>query len=94
MGRAHWAKSCERTPELRPPYLVALALPVPARGFVPPQLEAHDGSDQVHHHGDEEEDDGGGLTRLRPAEGAVDAVVENRVGAEAPAGGVPHINDT
>lgn len=73
---------------------MAVALPVPARGFVPPQLETHDGSDQVHEQGDKEKDDGGSLTRLCPAEGSVDAVVENRVGAEATAGGISNINDT
>lgn len=74
-------------------HLVAAPLPVAAGGLVPPQLEAHGGSDQVHHQGDEQEDDGGGLARLRPAEGPVDAVVEDRVGAQASAGGVPDVDD-
>lgn len=75
------------------PYLMAVTLPVPARGFMPPQLETHDGSDQVHNHGDEQEDDGGCLACLCSAEGSVDAIVEHRVGAEAPAGGIANIND-
>lgn len=78
----------------RSSYLVAVTLPVPARGFMPPQLETHDGSDQVHHHGDKQKDDGGSLTCLGSAEGSVNAIVENRVGAEAPAGGISNINDT
>lgn len=76
------------------PYLVAVTLPVPARGFVPPQLETHDGPDQVHDHGDKQKDDGGSLTGLCSAEGSVDAIVENRVVAEAPAGGISNINDS
>lgn len=79
----------------KPPgsYLVAVKLPVPASGFVPPQLETHDGSDQVHNHGDEQKDDGGCLASLCSAEASIDAIVENRVGAEAPAGGIANIND-
>lgn len=60
---------------------------------MPPQLQTHDGSDQVHDHGDEQKDDGGGLAGLCSAEGSVDTIVENRVGAEAPAGGIANIND-
>lgn len=75
-------------------YLVAVTLPVPACGFMPPQFETHDGSDQVHHHGDKQKDEGGCLTCLCPAEGSVDAIVENRVEAEATAGGILNINDT
>lgn len=75
-------------------YLLAVLLPVSARGFVPPQLETHHGADQIHHHGDKEEDDGGGLARLRSAEGAVHAAVEDRVGAEPPAGGVSDVDDS
>lgn len=74
-------------------HLLAVLLPVSARRFVPPHLEAHHGADQIHHHGDEEEDDGGGLARLRAAEGAVHAAVEDRVGAEPPAGRVPDVDD-
>lgn len=75
-------------------YLLAVLLPVSARGFVPPQLETHHGADQIHHHGDKEEDDGSGLARLRSAEGAVHAAVEDRVGAEPPAGGVSDVDDS
>lgn len=82
-------RSCEQNS-----YLMAVTLPVPACGFMPPQLETHDGSDQVHDHGDKEKDDGGRLTCLCSAEGSIDAVVKNRVGAEATAGGVSDINDT
>lgn len=73
---------------------MAVALPVPACGFMPPQLETHDGSDQVHDHGDKQKNDGGCLTGLCSAEGSVDAIVENRVEAEATAGGISNINDT
>lgn len=72
---------------------MAVKLPVPAIGFMPPQLETHNGPDQVHNHGDEQKDDGGSLAGLCSAEGSVDAIVENRVGAEAPAGGIANIND-
>lgn len=60
---------------------------------MPPQLETYDGSDQVNNHCDEQKDDGGSLTGLCSAEGSVDAIVENRVGAEAPTGGISNIND-
>lgn len=58
-----------------------------------PQLEADAGADQVDDHGEEQEDDGGRLSGLRPAEGAAHAVVEHGVGAQAPAGGVAHVDD-
>ena len=58
-----------------------------------PQLQTDQGADQVEQHGEEEEDDGGRLARLCPAEGPVDGVAEHRVGAEAPAGGVPDVDD-
>lgn len=74
-------------------HLQAVPLPVPAGGFVPPQLQTHDGADQVHHHGGEQEDDGGRLARLDPAERRVDAGVEDGVGAEAPPGRVPDVDD-
>lgn len=74
--------------------LLAVALPVSARSFVPPQLETHHGADQVHHHGHKQEDDGGGLARLCSAEGAGQAVVEDRIGAEPPAGRVSDVDDS
>ena len=58
-----------------------------------PQLQTDQGADQVEQHGEEQEDDGGRLARLRAAEGPVDGVVEHRVGAEPPAGGVPDVDD-
>lgn len=72
---------------------MAVTLSEPACGFVPPKLEAHDRSNEVHHHGDKQKDDGGSLTCLCSAEGSVDAIVENRVRAEAAAGGISDIND-
>lgn len=58
-----------------------------------PQLETDHGSDQINDHGDEQKDDGGRLARLRSAERPVDAVVEDRVGAESSAGRVSDVND-
>lgn len=74
-------------------YLLAVLLPVSARSFVPPQLEAHHGADQIHHHGDEEEDDGSSLACLCSAEGAIHAVVEDWIGAEATASRVSDVDD-
>lgn len=74
-------------------YLLAVLLPVSARSFVPPQLETHHGTDQIHHHGDKEEDDSSSLARLRSAEGAVQAVVEDGIGAEPTASRVSDVDD-
>lgn len=61
---------------------------------MPPQLETHHGTDQIHYHGDKEEDDGGRLARLRSAKGAVHAVVEDRIGAEPTASRVSDVDDS
>lgn len=74
-------------------HLEAEALSQPASRFVPPQLKANDGADQVHQHGDEEEDDGSGLSGLRAAKGPVDAIVEDGIVTKAATDGVPHIHD-
>lgn len=74
-------------------YRLAVLLPVSASSFVSPQLQTNHGTDQINDHGDKQEDDGCGLARLRSAERPVDAVVEDRVGAESSAGRVPDIND-
>lgn len=75
-------------------YLLAVLLPVSARSLAPPQLETHHGADQIHHHGDKEENDGGRLARLRSAEGAVHAVVEDGIGAEPAPSRVPDVDDS
>jgi len=75
-------------------HLLAVLLLVPASGLMPPQLETHDGTDQIHNHSDKQKDDGGGLAGLRYAERSVDAVVEDRVGAETPSSCVSYVDDT
>lgn len=74
-------------------HLSGVVLPVSASSFMSPQLETDHGSDQINDHGDEQKDDGGRLARLRSAERPVDAVVEDRVGAESSAGRVSDVND-
>lgn len=74
-------------------YLAAVLLPISAYSFMSPQLETHDGSNQINDHGDKQEDDGGRLTSLCSAERPVDAVVKNRIWAESSTGCVAHIYD-
>lgn len=75
-------------------HLLAVSLPVPACRFMPPQLETHNGSNQIHNHSDKQKDNGCSLTRLHSAEHSIDAVVEDGVETKTSTIGVTNVNDT
>lgn len=58
-----------------------------------PQLETHDGSDQVHEQSDKQKDDGSCLASLCSAERPINAVVEDWEGAEPSTSRVADIDD-
>lgn len=58
-----------------------------------PQLETHKSSNQIYDRSDKQKDNGSSLACLRSAERPIDAIVEDRVGAEPSAGGVSHVDD-
>ena len=58
-----------------------------------PQLETHDGSNQINNHCDKQKDDGSSLASLCSAERTIDAIVEDWVGAEPSTSCVTYIDN-